>query len=295
MKCSCGKELAENEKSWKCGSCGLVIWKEIGRRRITGQTAEKLVKEGQTEVMEFKARDGRAFNAALVLKNGKVEYEFTKGEKGEKSGKVEVRVEAGSSGRCYLSISGPVSKQAEINFGLVSATEAECLALITAAKYVAHHAGAGKSLIKVSLNNLNLSRYILKERVPRDRKMKELVACARKELDRAGKWEVEYRPERRPRLKGGPVADTFPFGVFPWLEAKVRKENGRLIVDLPDDPAVRAQFKASMYSSSVNEDGCYALPETAEKAVYAWVSKTKGSGGNQEKDIKPQHKRKEMP
>lgn len=281
MKCSCGKEFAENEKSWKCNSCGLVIWKEIGRRRITDQTVQKLIKEGRTEAMEFKARDGRTFTAALVLKNGKVEYEFTKRGKSEKSGRVEVRVEAGSSGRCYLSISGPVSKQAEINFGLASATEAECLALITAAKYVAHHAGAGKSLIKVSLNNLNLSRYILKERSPRDQKMKELVGFARKELDRAGKWEVEYRPERRPRLKGGPVADTFPFGVFPWLEAKVRKENVRLAVDLPDDPAVRAQFKASLYSSSVSEDGCFLLPETAEKAVYAWINKVVEKSGKE--------------
>jgi hypothetical protein len=73
------------------------------------------------------------------------------------------------------------------------------------------------------------------------------------------------------------VADTFPFGVFPWLDAKARKENGRLAVDLPDDPAVRAQFKASMYSSSVNEDGCFVLPETAEKAVYAWMNKVKGN------------------
>ncbi|MGB9847420.1 MAG: hypothetical protein ACPLRH_07930, partial [Desulfotomaculales bacterium] len=79
----------------------------------------------------------------------------------------------------------------------------------------------------------------------------------------------------RPRLKGGPVADTFPYGVFPWLEVRVRKENGRLAVELPDDPAVRAQFKAAMYSSSVSEDGCFILPATAEKVVYAWIKKAK--------------------
>ncbi|MEW5899453.1 MAG: topoisomerase C-terminal repeat-containing protein, partial [Bacillota bacterium] len=233
MKCRlCGGEMVESKKSWSCENrnCGLVVWKEIGRRAITRKVAEELMRLGRTGVMEFKTKEGKPFAAALVVKNGKVEYEFPKNAKKNDDCTVDVRVEAGSSGRCYLSIRGAVVKQAEVNFGLVSATEAECLALITAAKYVAHYNGsAGKCLIKVSLNNLNLSRYILKERSPRDRWMKELVNLTRKALDQAGKWEVEYRPERRPRLKGGPVADTFPFGVFPWLEAKVRKENGRLL------------------------------------------------------------------
>ena len=278
MKCRhCGGKLIENKKSWRCSNCGLVVWKEIGRRAITEQVVEGLMKNSRTEVMEFKTKEGRPFHAALVVKNGKVEYEYAKKNNNNRNTVAEVRVEAGSSGRCYLSIRGAIGKQAEVNFGLVSATEAECLALITAAKYIAHHTGgAGKCLIKVSLNNLNLSRYILKERSPRDRRMKELVDLTRKTLDQSGKWEVEYRPERRPRLKGGPVADTFPFGVFPWLEAKVRKENGRLVVDLPDDPAVRAQFKASMYSSALREDGVFVLPWSAEKAVKAWINKVKG-------------------
>lgn len=210
--------------------------------------------------MDFKSREGKTFSAALAIKDGRVRYEFPGDRKGRDEKRAYIRVEAGSSGRCYFSISGSVNKQAEVNFGLVSAAEAECLALLTAARYIGHYSGDAKCLIRVSLNNLNFSRYILRERIPRDRRMKELVGAARKALDQAGRWEVEYKPERRPRLKGGPLADTFPPGVFPWLDAKARKENGRLVVELPDDPAVRAQFKAAMYNSAVRDDGLFTLP-----------------------------------
>lgn len=273
MRCRhCGGEMIESKKSWSCKNCGLVVWKEIGRRAITRQVVEELMRNGRTKVMEFKTKEGKPFAAALVVKNGKVEYEYVK-KNDDRT--VEVRVEAGSSGRCYLSIRGVVAKQAEVNFGLVSATEAECLALITAARYVAH-CNTNPCRIKVSLNNLNLARYLLRERTPRDRKMRLLVEEARKALDRAGRWEAELRQEKRPRLKGGPLAETFPAGIFPWLEMKIDRENGRLVVDLPDDPAVRAQFKAAMYTSTVNEKGLFVLPEAAEKAVKAWINKVRG-------------------
>ena len=279
MKCCvCGNRVIENSKLWVCENpkCGLKIWKEVGGRQITREIAEELLKNGKTGVLEFKSREGKTFSASLVIKDGRVKYEFPGNRKGQDEKQAHVRVEAGSSGRCYFAITGSVNKQVEVNFGLVSAAEAECLALLTAARYVGHCNGGSKCFMKVSLNNLNLSRYVLKERSPRDRRMKELVNAARKALDQAGRWEVEYKPERRPRLKGGPLADTFPPEVFPWLDAKVWKENGRLVVELPDDPAVRAQFKAAMYSSTVSEDGFFILPETAEKAVYAWVNKVKG-------------------
>lgn len=278
MECRlCGGKMIENKKSWSCSNrnCGLTIWKEIGRKEITRQIAEELMKNGKTGVLEgFRAKDGKVYSAALVVRNSKVELDFPR-KRVQDSEAINIRVEAGCSGKCYLSISGGVAKKAEISYGLVSATEAECLALITAAKYVVYRT-ADKRRLRVSLNNLNLARYILRERTPRDRKMRLLVEEARKCLDRAGKWEVELRQEKRPRLKGGPLAEIFPAGIFPWLEAKVEREGGKIVVELPDDPAVKAQFKASMHSSALREDGVFVLPGSAEKAVKAWINKVKG-------------------
>jgi hypothetical protein len=285
----CNNIIKENPKSYGC-NCGFKIWKEIAGKQITPEIARELCVSGRTAVMDgFMSRTGKPFSAALVVQNGKVAFEFParNGQKdkenspGEDKNTVRVRVQSGNSGSVHISITGPVSKEADISYGLVPARMAECLGCITAVKLVKHLKNPAVTRINFSINNLEFSRYLLKERTPRAREMRQVLEYLWNELREFAGWQAQFKPEKRPRLKGSPQA-SFPRGVFPWLDVKVVKSKGNISVSLPDSPDVQAQFRASLWKARPGENGTFVLPLNAEQALNAWIKTVKSQPLNQD-------------
>lgn len=79
--CSEG-DIVESAKAyscnkWKESGCNYVIWKEISSRKINVEEAKVILKDGKTEKLSgFKSKAGKAFEAALTYKNGRVEFLF---------------------------------------------------------------------------------------------------------------------------------------------------------------------------------------------------------------------------
>ncbi len=75
----CEGEVIERKMAWGCRNwketgCGFTIWKEIAGKKMTKALAKMLLKKGETDLQTgFKKRDGSAFEAKLILQNGRVE------------------------------------------------------------------------------------------------------------------------------------------------------------------------------------------------------------------------------
>jgi DNA topoisomerase III len=75
----CGSDVVDRPKSYSCSqrSCDLVVWKSVAKKKIGVRTARTLLTNGKTSVLKgFKSKQGRSFNARLVLNGAKVEMEF---------------------------------------------------------------------------------------------------------------------------------------------------------------------------------------------------------------------------
>lgn len=304
MKCpECGGSIKERPKSYQCGCCGLTVWKEISGKSITPEIVKELLINGRTGILEgFVSRSGRPFNARLVLDGKKVSLQFTeKRDQGRDStnettgetmkpagtkraaGKdsVYIRIESSHSGIARISIEGAVKKTAEVNYGLVSSRMAECLGALTAVKLVEHCAENPRRLwLDIKLNNLDFSRYLLRERTPRDKEIKSAVEMLWERLENFAGWRAQYQPVKRPRLQGSPQATEFPRGIYPWLQAEITNTGGEIIVKLPDSPDVLAQFKASIRKAEHRDDGTFAVPEPVQKVVIAWLNVVRGCSQN---------------
>lgn len=279
----CVGQVEEKDKYYGC-SCGLRIWKEVARKEIDRETALQLLKDGRTGLLQgFVSKAGKPFAASLVLRDGKVEFEFpdrktrqdraSSSEGAREPETVSVRVEAGNSGSVRIEIGPPVNFDQEVHFGLVSARLAECLGVILAAKKIQHECGA--RAITVSVNDLDFAKYLLNEKRPRDKETKLAVRYLWGVLEGFARWDAAFKPARRPRVFGGPEAREFPVGVFPWLEAGVRPEGNVLRVSLPDDPSVMAQFRACFWNVAQDAEDGYVMPLRAERAVRAWLAKVR--------------------
>ncbi|MBP5318254.1 MAG: DNA topoisomerase 3 [Paludibacteraceae bacterium] len=78
---TCGKDVVEGMRGYGCmgykEGCKFVVWKEISGRSIDIETAQQLLKDGQTPVLDgFTSRDGKPFSAALRIKDGQVQFVF---------------------------------------------------------------------------------------------------------------------------------------------------------------------------------------------------------------------------
>lgn len=275
MNCpNCGSPIIVSSNAYQC-NCARIPRKVVGRL-LSPEEAMQLLKTGSTEVLNgFVSRAGKNFSARLLFQDGKVVFDFPdrngNGKSGGRPGEVFIRAESFYSGTAAFHISGPLKKSAEMTFGVVPSRLAECLALIAALKYVRHSSGQQITKAVVSLNNLDLSRYMLRERVPRNKEVRHAVEYALALLDGFTSWAVEFEPCKRPRLRGGNADATFPRGVFPWLKAEIRDLGSEVEISLPDDPAVIANFKASV-RSAVGEGGTFRVPAVAGKVVRAWVA-----------------------
>lgn len=185
-----------------------------------------------------------------------------------------IRVCSTHSGSVFIAIRGFLKKDLVVHFGLIPARLAECLGVITAAKLLLHHKGAGV-VLRVSANNRDFVRYALRERVPRRREIRAAVEHMWAILEKFKRWEMRYKPSKRLQLKGSPSTSNFPKGAFPWVKAEVSRTDEGLVVVLPDCPAVRAQFRVSIRSAVPGERG-FLVPYRAEKVLYAWLNAVRG-------------------
>lgn len=70
-------KMAFSCSAWRTTQCDFKIWKVIAGKPITDTHAKTLLKSGKTKVIKgFKSREGNSFDAALVLKDNKVSFEF---------------------------------------------------------------------------------------------------------------------------------------------------------------------------------------------------------------------------
>lgn len=74
----CGNEVISYPKVWKCSECDFKLFKMIAGKKITDGQARKLIVNRQTDkVKGFKNKDGKTFDAKLILKdNFEVSFKF---------------------------------------------------------------------------------------------------------------------------------------------------------------------------------------------------------------------------
>ncbi len=80
----CDQDVIEFIKGYGCNGykegCKFVIWKEICGKKITEKQVQDLLQIGKTDLIkDFKSKAGKNFNAILVLKDGKLGFEFIDG------------------------------------------------------------------------------------------------------------------------------------------------------------------------------------------------------------------------
>ncbi len=78
----CGGNVMEKSMGFACDGCDFIIWKKIAGRKTSPALAKQLLtKRRSRELKGFRSKAGKRFSAALILKEGKVVFEF-KGNKG---------------------------------------------------------------------------------------------------------------------------------------------------------------------------------------------------------------------
>jgi hypothetical protein len=290
LRCpTCGRHITETDKAYTC-DC-VTIPKEILQQKITPEITKELISNRRTRVLDgfISKKNGKRFSASLVIRNNRVAFEFVNERPGrqedvsKQTGKgdiVNIRIQSENSGTAHVTITGAMHKEFRVSYGHVSSRQAELLSCLTAINLVKHTKGAAGIELDISLNNLDFSRYILKERTPRDREIKSNLDYLFTMLAEFKKWTARYEPKRRSRLTGSPQTNNFPNGIFPDLYTEVAEENGRLRVILHGGPDVQAQFKASLQRVMYEGDKTYSLPVTARKALMAWINSVKREGGD---------------
>lgn len=78
---SCGRPVLEQSRSFSCSGwrdgCSFAVWKTMAGKRISSRTVQALLKHGRTSALKgFKSKAGRAFAARLVVREGKVVFDF---------------------------------------------------------------------------------------------------------------------------------------------------------------------------------------------------------------------------
>ena len=84
-KCKQG-QIVEGKKAFGCtnykNGCDFTIWKEVAHKTITTKQVADLIAKGKTSILKgFKSKAGKDFEAYLVLKNYKVDFEFKNNKK----------------------------------------------------------------------------------------------------------------------------------------------------------------------------------------------------------------------
>ena len=77
----CGQPIVEGAKSYACSGwregCRVTVWKAIAGKTITKSMAAKLLTKGKTPLLKgFVSKSGKPFEARLVRRGDRVEFEF---------------------------------------------------------------------------------------------------------------------------------------------------------------------------------------------------------------------------
>lgn len=73
----CHGSVIEKLKTYACCNCEFAIWKVIARRKISKTLAQVLLSKGKSQVLKgFFSKTGKPFSAALLVKDGKVAFQF---------------------------------------------------------------------------------------------------------------------------------------------------------------------------------------------------------------------------
>lgn len=257
-----------------------MVWKTIAKKYITSDILKKLADKGSTEVLSgFISKKGKFFEAKLVLNGREVTLEFPETQNSNKISEgnvVNIRLESGNSGHVTITLSGAVQRRCDISYGLVPSRMAECLGALTSARIIKQQTNSPKINLNLFVNNLEFIRYLLRERIPRDKEIRSAVEYLWKVLKKFNSWEASYQKKKWSKLKGSPQASIFPKNIFPRLNAKLTVTSEHLIVTLPDAPDVKAQFKAAVKEAKLEEVGDFLVPRTTEQKVKNWLATVTG-------------------
>lgn len=78
----CGEAVINKGRVYGCSgysakNCKFVLPKTLARKKLSEATAKKLLTSGKSGVLKgFKSKAGKSFSAALILKDGKIEFDF---------------------------------------------------------------------------------------------------------------------------------------------------------------------------------------------------------------------------
>lgn len=288
MNCPlCKGRMNDLPKLYVCENCGKTkVFKKIHGKQITSELAEELLSNGRTSVLDgFVSRSDKRFQAALVLKDGKVVLEFPPkenktGENDKNSpmkASFRIRTESGVSGSLFLSIEGPFKKNAFISYGLVPVRIAEILGVMTASSYIKHYIPNVSGIaLELSFNNDDSARYTLRETSPRESAHRKIIQHLWQSLDQFSSWRAVYEKRKRFKLEGSPQAEGFPRGVFPWLKVIPVSTNDGLLVRLPESPDVIYQFTASIKNKKQLNGNEFLVLPGSENVLKAWLYKVQG-------------------
>lgn len=124
LKCPLCKKtvLIEKDRFYSCPSCTFSIGKAILKKAITPEIIGELYDNGRTKILKgFISKNGKPFDAALVIKGNKVTFEFPgQSEENSPDKTTKVRVYSSSPGIVNINITGPTQYSAMVDFGLVS-------------------------------------------------------------------------------------------------------------------------------------------------------------------------------
>ena len=204
---------------------------------------------------------------------------------------IKARIESQHSGAVNINISEPINFEEAINFGLVGSTMAECYGAMVGAWVVSEKLKWMKIhpenvTLSLSFNDVVLTEYLLGETTPRDKDKRNDIFFCKRELFKFGAYKPSLYIVKKRTLKGSSTTGNIPSGIFPNINIVVEKdeETGHIIVTMPYNPALLAQFKSTFKitaSSFVeyNEETemiTYNLPVTKEKFLWAWIFGIKG-------------------
>lgn len=70
--------VVEKFKTYSCVDCNFVIWKTIAGKQLTATAVKALITSGKSPLIKgFRSKAGKSFSASLVLKDGKVTFDFS--------------------------------------------------------------------------------------------------------------------------------------------------------------------------------------------------------------------------
>ena len=73
----CGGNVLEKYKGFGCDSCDFIIWGKIAGRKTSKALAQVLLSKGRSQKLKgFRSKAGKKFSAVLILKDGKVGFDF---------------------------------------------------------------------------------------------------------------------------------------------------------------------------------------------------------------------------